>query len=64
MSFDIGSHSYVKRAKKLIDEMFPLRHTLILGDSTKTLPEYCKQKENMLFDAAFIDGGHESLILS
>lgn len=55
VSFDLGEHDYVHSAKILIDKMFPGRHTLILGDSRLTVPEY----NNELFDMIFVDGGHE-----
>jgi predicted O-methyltransferase YrrM len=53
-SFDIGYHDYVHNAKNYIDLMYPNRHTLILGDSTVTVP-----KCNNTFDVIFIDGCHE-----
>lgn len=55
VSFDIGEHSYVKTAKEYIDKNYPNRHTLILGDSTKVIPQY---KTDIKFDLIFIDGGH------
>ena len=55
VSFDIGEHSYVKIAKEYIDKTYPNRHTLILGDSTKTIPKY---ETDVKFDLIFIDGGH------
>ena len=54
LSFDIGEHDYVKVAKEFIDKTYPNRHTLILGDSTKTIPKYDTTK----YDLIFIDGGH------
>lgn len=58
VSFDIGSHEYVKLGKQFIDKTYPNRHTLIIGDSLNTVPEYFK-KENKKFDIIFIDGGHD-----
>ena len=55
ISFDIGEHSCVKVAKEFIDSFYPNRHTLILGDSTKTIPKY---ETDIKFDLIFIDGGH------
>jgi predicted O-methyltransferase YrrM len=58
-SFDLGSHDYVKVAKEYIDITFPNRHTLILGDSTKTVPDYIHSHKDTKFDIIFIDGGHD-----
>jgi predicted O-methyltransferase YrrM len=57
-SFDLGEHPYVHTAKEYIDEMYPGRHTLILGDSRVTVPEYGVVGAGH-FDLLFIDGGHE-----
>jgi len=53
-SFDIGRWSYVNLGKEFIDENFPNRHRLILGNSLITIPKFPTQK----FDLIFIDGGH------
>jgi len=53
-SFDLGYHNYVLAGKKYINETYPNRHTLILGDSTITVPQHTGS-----FDVIFIDGGHE-----
>jgi len=58
-SFDLGSHSYVPVAKKYIDKLFPERHTLILGDSTVSVPNYVNDNNTKKFDIIFIDGGHD-----
>ena len=58
-SFDLGYHKYVTPAKEYIDLMYPNRHTLILGDSTITIPSYLKDNKNTKFDIIFIDGGHD-----
>jgi predicted O-methyltransferase YrrM len=55
VSFDLGEHDYGKPAKAYIDATYPGRHTLILGDSTKTIPKYASSAP---FDVIFIDGGH------
>jgi hypothetical protein len=59
VSFDLGDHRGTRFAKQLIDKRFPDRHTLIYGDSTKTLPEHKSQNPDLYFDLVFIDGGHE-----
>jgi predicted O-methyltransferase YrrM len=58
-SFDIGIHSYVVPAKQYIDTRFPNRHTLILGDSTLSIPTYINNNPGKTFDVIFIDGGHD-----
>ena len=57
-SFDIGQYPYVSLAKKYIDQKYPNRHTLILGNSTMAIPQFF-ENFHMKFDLIFIDGGHE-----
>lgn len=57
-SFDIGSYSYVKLGKQYIDNTFPTRHELLLGNSLTTVPEYTASHPDKKFDLIFIDGGH------
>ena len=59
LSFDLGEHDYVIPAKEYIDFTYPKRHTLIFGDSRKTVPFYLENNKNTRFDVIFIDGGHE-----
>jgi predicted O-methyltransferase YrrM len=58
-SFDIGRWNYTSAAKEYMDETYPLRHELIIGDSTKTVPEFIKNNPNKKFDLIYIDGGHD-----
>lgn len=58
VSFDLGEHDYVKDGKQYIDLMFPNRHTLILGDSRETVPQFIRNNPGVTFDVIFIDGGH------
>lgn len=58
VSFDLGDHEYVSVAKEYIDNTYPNRHRLILGDSKETVPLFIKENENFKFDILFIDGGH------
>jgi predicted O-methyltransferase YrrM len=55
VSFDLGCHVYTYYSKKIIDSLFPGRHTLILGDSKNSVKMYPQE----IFDLIFIDGGHE-----
>jgi predicted O-methyltransferase YrrM len=55
VSFDINEHTYTQYAKIYIDYVYPDRHTLVIGDSTQTIPRYPDSK----FDVIFIDGGHD-----
>ena len=59
VSFDLGLHGYVTRAKQYIDKAFPGRHTLVIGDSRETLPRYRADHPAAVFDLAFVDGGHD-----
>jgi len=61
-SFDLGLHNYVKTSKEYIDSVYPGRHTLIIGDSNVTVPEYSINNKDVKFDVIFIDGGHEYTI--
>lgn len=56
LSFDLGRHAYVAVAKAFVDRAYPGRHTLVLGDSTKTVPVH---ESEASFDLIFIDGGHQ-----
>jgi predicted O-methyltransferase YrrM len=59
VSFDLGAHGYVARAKQYVDATFPGRHTLVVGDSRETLPAYRADHPAAAFDLAFVDGGHD-----
>lgn len=59
LSFDLGIHEYVSVANEYINNTFPNRHKLILGDSKITIPKYINENKNTKFDIIFIDGGHD-----
>ena len=58
ISVDIGFHRYIIECKKLIDEQFPGRHKLIIGDSRQIIPELNKLEPRIKPDLIFIDGDH------
>jgi predicted O-methyltransferase YrrM len=58
-SFDIGKHRYLHFAKEFVDQEFPGRHTLVLGDSRETVPNFRKENPDVFFDLIFIDGSHQ-----
>jgi predicted O-methyltransferase YrrM len=58
-SFDLGGFDHIPIAKEYIDITYPNRHTLILGDSTITIPKYINDNPGKIFDVIFIDGGHQ-----
>ena len=54
-SFDLGVYNY-KPHKSEIDNKYPDRHTLIIGNSLDTIPKFNNDKK---YDLIFFDGGHE-----
>jgi hypothetical protein len=58
ISIDIGIHSYVKDAKKIIDTIFPNRHTLLIGDSKILMRKIEFLYPDFKPDLIFIDGDH------
>jgi predicted O-methyltransferase YrrM len=58
-AFDLGVHDYVRISKAYIDQHFPGRHELILGDSRETVPRYADQNGEVMLDLVFVDGGHD-----
>jgi predicted O-methyltransferase YrrM len=60
-SFDIGQHNYVLYGKSFIDQKYPFRHNLIIGDSKKTVNQFRENNLGVKFDLIFIDGDHSEL---
>lgn len=58
VSFDIGEHKYVEIGKRFIDNLFPQRHRLIIGNSLVTVPAYSQDNPKKQFDIILIDGDH------
>ena len=54
-SVDIGVHQYIYNASQIVDDLFPGRHRLVVGDSTIIVPTLQFQRP---LDLVFIDGGH------
>lgn len=59
LSLDLGTRPYVSLAKQRTDRIYPGRHTLLLGDSTVTLPQWITENPQATVDLIFIDGGHD-----
>jgi hypothetical protein len=57
-SFDLGNNPYVQKAKSFIDDRFPGRLTLTMGDSTATVPKFFADHPNLKCDIISVDGGH------
>ncbi len=55
VSFDIAKWGHEMDAKAIIDEKFPGKHELVVGDSLKTVPAYETDEK---FDLIFVDGYH------
>ena len=60
-SFDLGAHDYVLYGKSYIDQNYPFRHNLIIGDSKETVNDFQKSNPNTKFDLIFIDGDHSEI---
>jgi hypothetical protein len=58
VSYDIMWHPYSIYSKFYIDDVYPGRHTLIAGDSTKTVLAHTILKPTIKYDLIFIDGNH------
>lgn len=61
VSFELNERRAVLLAKAFIDERYPGRHELVIGDSLDTLPRYADEHPHA-FDLVFVDGGHSKEI--
>lgn len=59
ISFDIGIFDCINIGQKYINNKFPFRHSLIIGNSIETVPEYINNNINKIFDIILIDGSHD-----
>jgi hypothetical protein len=60
LSFDLGEHwdTYSKFSYQLFQKSFPNQTTIILGDSTKTVPQFIRERPDQKCNVIFVDGGH------
>jgi len=58
-SFDLCEQSYSPSAKEYIDETYPDRHVLVIGDSRNSVPNFIENNPDTKFDVIFIDGSHD-----
>lgn len=63
ISFDIGIKESVKIGEYYINNKFPFRHHLIIGDSYDAIPEYITYNVNKIFDAILIDGSKDYYVI-
>jgi predicted O-methyltransferase YrrM len=58
VSFELDRRRGVEVAKEFVDERYPGRHELVIGNSVQTVPVHAQHNAGR-FDLAFVDGGHE-----
>lgn len=58
VSFELDRRHAVELAKEFVDDRYPGRHELVIGNSLQTVPAYADEKPGT-FDLVFVDGGHE-----
>jgi predicted O-methyltransferase YrrM len=58
VSFELDRRHGVELAKQFVDERYPGRHELVIGNSVQAVPAYAEGRAGT-FDLAFVDGGHE-----
>lgn len=64
VSFDHGVRESVLAGKNYIDNTYPFRHRLILGDSRETVPNFIRYNPTTKFDLIFVDGGHHISVVT
>lgn len=55
VSFELDRRHAVELAKRFVDERYPDRHEIVIGNSVDTVAAYAAGQ----FDLVFVDGGHE-----
>ena len=60
ISFDLGEYwdVYSKYSYQLLQKSFPEQVTVVLGDSTSTVPKFIRERPDQKCNVIFIDGGH------
>ena len=60
ISFDLGEYwdKYSQYSYELLQTSFPGQLTLVLGDSTETVPKFVSENPDYKCNILFIDGGH------
>ena len=58
-SFDIAHYPYVLPMAAYINQTFPGRFHLYIGDSTKTVPHFSKTHRDVKCDVLVVDGAHK-----
>ena len=59
VSVEIGRYEYTLKGKAVVDQQFPGRHTLLIGNSLLLLPQMRELFKDFRADLAFVDGGHD-----
>lgn len=59
ISFDLGAHQYVTVAFEVLNNMYPDRLTLVLGDSKQTIADFIEDNPDFRCNLLFVDGSHE-----
>jgi len=61
LSFDLGQFwdAYGKYSYELLQHTFPNQLTLVMGDSTVTVPKFIQEKPEQKCNIIFVDGGHD-----
>ena len=57
-SFDVGIHGYTRPMAEYLQQIFPGRLHLIIGDSRQTVPRFSATNRHVKCDLMIIDGGH------
>jgi predicted O-methyltransferase YrrM len=58
VSFELDQRPAVELAKRFVDERYPGRHDMIIGNSVETVPAHAESHGGP-YDLVFVDGGHE-----